>query len=232
MWAILPLKQFADAKQRLSLALTPAERRLLCEAMVEDVLSQLIQVDNLDGVLIVSEDPVAKKLAHKYRALIRPEPPHNKAGLNGAVSSAVSYLVERNVNDVMVLHGDLPLVRSRDLTRLVQIHQSTPNARRVTLVADREKQGSNCLLCTPPNVIPFAYGPGSYKQHLVLAEERAAKVMTMEWDSLALDIDYPMDLQEAAQIMVRHTEYQNRYTYKILLESGRLGPLPSMSAAL
>lgn len=170
MWAILPLKLFDNAKQRLSVALTPVQRRQLFEAMVEDVLGELASVKSLDGVLIISADPAARPLARKYDAELMVESKDNSMGLNGAIDNAVSYLLERHAAGVMVLHGDLPLIKSQDIDRLVQIHQDRSAAQRVTIVSDRAKQGTNCILCTPPDIIPFAYGPGSYTKHLEEAQ--------------------------------------------------------------
>ena len=42
--AVLPIKDVGQAKQRLAAFLGAAERRLLCEAMAEDVLETLSQV--------------------------------------------------------------------------------------------------------------------------------------------------------------------------------------------
>ena len=38
IWAVVPVKEFADAKRRLSPLLTPEQCRALTAAMVEDVL--------------------------------------------------------------------------------------------------------------------------------------------------------------------------------------------------
>ncbi|HCD27329.1 MAG TPA: 2-phospho-L-lactate guanylyltransferase, partial [Gammaproteobacteria bacterium] len=41
MWAIVPIKTFERAKQRLADVLSPAERRALMLAMARDVLTSL-----------------------------------------------------------------------------------------------------------------------------------------------------------------------------------------------
>ena len=41
IWAVVPVKEFANAKQRLAGALTPDQRRGLCAAMLEDVLNRI-----------------------------------------------------------------------------------------------------------------------------------------------------------------------------------------------
>ena len=54
MWAIVPIKTFERAKQRLANVLNEEERRSLMLAMARDVLTCLSKAKNLDGILIVS----------------------------------------------------------------------------------------------------------------------------------------------------------------------------------
>ena len=58
--AILPVKTFGAAKQRLVPALPPRGRRSLAEAMVADVLAALARVAGLDAVAVVTADPRAR----------------------------------------------------------------------------------------------------------------------------------------------------------------------------
>jgi 2-phospho-L-lactate guanylyltransferase len=48
MWALLPLKRFSAAKQRLAGVLSPAERRSLVLAMASDVLDTLSRLTRHD----------------------------------------------------------------------------------------------------------------------------------------------------------------------------------------
>ena len=66
IWAVLPLKDFGEAKQRLAGRLTPAERRAFFQAMVEDVLTVLTRCSSLSGVAVLSDDPTARLLASHY----------------------------------------------------------------------------------------------------------------------------------------------------------------------
>ena len=52
MWALLPLKRFSSAKQRLAGVLTPTERRALVLAMASDVLATLAAVSALALALV------------------------------------------------------------------------------------------------------------------------------------------------------------------------------------
>ena len=57
--AVLPVKRFTAAKQRLAEGLEPWARQVLAEAMVRDVLTALGRVRGLGGVLVVTNEPRA-----------------------------------------------------------------------------------------------------------------------------------------------------------------------------
>ena len=57
IWAVVPVKEFEGAKQRLSSALSPDERRTLATTMLEDVLDAVSAVRELAGVLVVTRRP-------------------------------------------------------------------------------------------------------------------------------------------------------------------------------
>src|SRR5215211_7933780 len=54
--AVLPVKSFGSAKQRLGGAVGADERRALARAMVGDVLEALSRVEGLSGVLVVTAE--------------------------------------------------------------------------------------------------------------------------------------------------------------------------------
>ena len=194
MWAILPLKDFVSAKQRLSGVLTAHERRELFQAMVEDVLTVLSQTAGVSDILIVSDDPVAAVLAQKYGAQVMAEERINSRGLNGAVDSAARVLERRGVSDVMIIHGDLPLLTTAEIKILLRQHETSPLKQKFTIVPDRERLGSNCMLCSPPLLIPFQYGYNSFEKHCEAANQKLVQAQVLELPGLGLDVDYPEDL--------------------------------------
>ena len=58
IWAAVPVKEFAGAKQRLAPLLTPAAAQALAAAMLEDVLAALAGAP-LAGIMVNTVDPVA-----------------------------------------------------------------------------------------------------------------------------------------------------------------------------
>ncbi len=77
MWAIVPIKTFESAKQRLASVLSPDERRSLMLAMARDVLTALARCQRLTGILIVSRTHEADALAHWASTIgLRAKPLH------------------------------------------------------------------------------------------------------------------------------------------------------------
>ena len=56
VWAVVPVKNPSDAKQRLGDALAAPERESLFRAMAADVFDALHGAARLDGVLVVTRD--------------------------------------------------------------------------------------------------------------------------------------------------------------------------------
>src|SRR5947208_1303719 len=68
--AVLPVKRFDRAKQRLSSGLAGTSREVLAEAMLRDVLGALTRVRSLYAIVVVTGEPRAAALARAREALI------------------------------------------------------------------------------------------------------------------------------------------------------------------
>ncbi len=191
MWGVLPVKNFENAKTRLAPALTPEERRTLFPLMVEDVLAAMAASD-LDGVLVLTNEPAAGALAKQYGARVEGEPENQ--GQSEAVMRAMQILEGEGVQSALQLPGDIPGVSPAEINRLAAEH-SARGARAMTIVQGHDGKGSNALAVSPPTLMPFHFGHDSFGPHL--AEARAAGVEPVILDGLpgiALDIDTGEDL--------------------------------------
>ena len=194
VWALLPLKDLVQAKSRLAGILAPHERRALAQAMVEDVLSALVSHTATGGVLLVSDDPAAALLAHRYDIELVQEKSLACSGLNGAIAAATDYLSNRDITDIMVLHGDIPLLQTADLAAL---HESYSQASSdVTIGPDLQRDGTNVMMFATAQTPVFHYGPGSFTVHRQAALERGLEVTVVERPGIGLDVDRPADLLE------------------------------------
>lgn len=195
MWTVLPAKNFANAKQRLGGLLSPQERRDLFRAMLEDVLEVLSTHPLIEGVVLVSDDPTARMLAQQYQVEFLDESTLGARGLNEVIQATVGELAKRDIHEVMVIHGDLPLISAAELTRLITIHR-TATVPALTIAPDRHSDGSNCVLCTPATAIAFSYGQSSLRKHVEQAARIGAKAQLVSLPGAGFDVDWPDDVLE------------------------------------
>jgi 2-phospho-L-lactate guanylyltransferase len=187
--AILPIKSFKDAKQRLGTGLEPGSRRLLAEAMFADVLVALRRARSIDGVLVVSADHRAQQIAGAYGAALLDEDDrgHNDAATRG-IGRALAEAVER----VLLVPGDCPALDPGEVDRLLERRLDAPS---VFIVPDRHGTGTNALVLTPPDAMTPSFGPGSRERHEADARSAGARYEVVAVPTLELDVDTPEDLE-------------------------------------
>lgn len=190
VWAVLPLKGLKGAKNRLSNILEPEERAALVTAMAQDVLSALTSATSLAGVLVVSDADDIKELVEEYSVELIPE--GDAKGLNGAISHAATILANRGIDAMMVIHGDIPLIKPQDIDAIID---ASPPAPSITIAPCSQQDGTNVMVCSPPDVIPFQYGKQSFSKHMKAAADVGLEAIQISNDRLALDIDTGEDLQ-------------------------------------
>ncbi len=190
VWAIVPVKPLRRGKSRLAPALTVNERTMLNRRLLIHTLEVLGQVEAIEQVLVVSRDTGALALARQYGARTLQE--RGDSQLNLALRHATSFLQAYRVGAVMVLPADLPLLEPADIQALVAALEAPPA---VVLAPDRHHEGTNALLMTPPGVIRYRYGPGSFARHREEAEAAGVRLRIVERPGLAWDLDWPEDLQ-------------------------------------
>src|SRR5215208_4212244 len=170
--AILPVKSFAAAKQRLADALGAGSRHALAQAMFRDVLGTLRHVPGLDGIVVVTSDRDAESAARGYRVVVLPDA--EQAGQSRAALIGIRHALAEGCDRVLLVPGDTPLVEPGELTRLLGDDRETaaegPAARagtpEVLIVPDRHGTGTNALVLSPPDAIEPSFGPGSFARHM------------------------------------------------------------------
>jgi 2-phospho-L-lactate guanylyltransferase len=175
---LVPIKAFDEAKGRLGLALTGAERADLARAMAGRVLDASLPLP----VAVVCDDNDVAEWARARGALVIWEP---RRGLNGAVESGVDHLRDAGVEHVTVSHADLPMASG-----LIDVG----NAPGITLVPDRFRNGTNVIALPADAGFRFSYGPGSFARHLAEAERLGLPLRVLDLPDLAWDIDEPGDV--------------------------------------
>jgi 2-phospho-L-lactate guanylyltransferase len=221
--AVLPVKRFGAAKQRLEDDLTDGTRRALAEAMVTDVLIALRRSHEVDEVLVVSGETMAVALAAGYDAAAVVDDPDD-AGHSAAALLGVEAALERGATRVVLVPGDCPALDPAELDRLLASAPpaAEPGAPDVVVVPDRHGDGTNALVLTPPDAIRPAFGPGSRERHERLAAEAGASVRAADVVTLGLDVDTADDLA-ALSAALQDVRGGASHTRGLLARFGRVG---------
>jgi 2-phospho-L-lactate/phosphoenolpyruvate guanylyltransferase len=185
----MPVKTLHRAKQRLAGVLAAKERVELARAMAEDVLSALAESPNLAGMLLVTGDPEARRLAARYgaRVLLQDE----ERGHTAASSLGARTLAQEGVACMVQVPADIPLVTPEDIAALLAAHGGAPA---ITLAPARDERGTNAVACSPADVMPLRFGGASFAAHCRRARAHGIEPQIVRRPGLALDIDTPHDL--------------------------------------
>jgi 2-phospho-L-lactate/phosphoenolpyruvate guanylyltransferase len=186
--AVLPVKRFDAAKQRLATGIDDQRRRQLVAAMVADVLEAIGAARTIDRTIVVSGDPIAQELAAEAGAEVVPDPAD--AGHVEAAQAGIARAESEGARCVVLLPGDCPLLDPRELDRLLT---GVPE-RYVAVVPDRHGPGTNALVLSPPDAIVPSFGEGSCARHVAAAREAGIPFGVEELGSLGLDLDTPADI--------------------------------------
>ena len=190
---LIPVKGFRNAKQRLSPLLDQASRELLAETMFRDVLRQVRLARGLAGTFVVTgDDKVAAMAAAAGAEVIREA---QEKGETEAVDFARRELASARCEAVLIIPGDMPLVRATDIERILSQVPSDANAPFALLVPSHDRLGTNALLLAPPDLIQLRFGYDSFNFHVSQVAAREMPVRCVEDEHIALDIDEPKDLE-------------------------------------
>jgi 2-phospho-L-lactate guanylyltransferase len=205
--AVLPVKRFDRAKQRLGDAVGAGERRELSAAMVEDVLAALGRVAGLDDLIVVTAEDRVAALAAAAGAHVVAD--RHEAGQSAAAEMGVEAALRRGAERALLVPGDCPALDPGELTALLARYGrgAAPEGNhsggaasgpvfgaQVVIVSDRHGEGTNALLLSPPGAVAPAFGPGSLARHAARARAAGATVRVAQAPSLELDVDTPGDL--------------------------------------
>jgi 2-phospho-L-lactate/phosphoenolpyruvate guanylyltransferase len=193
--AIIPVKRFDEAKQRLTAGYEPEQRRALVAAMVEDVLEAVGKARTITRTIVVTGDPIAQELAAEAGAEVIPDP--GDAGHVQAVLAGIARAEVEGEDTVVLLPGDCPLLDPQELDRLLTGVPETY----VTIVPDRHGTGTNALVLRPPSAIVPAFGEGSCARHVELARDAGIPYGVEELASLGLDLDTPADVIALTRVL-------------------------------
>jgi 2-phospho-L-lactate guanylyltransferase len=208
---LVPVKNLADAKQRLSAMLDQPARTELAQAMLFDVLETLATWARRPEVGIVTNDPFALQLARQFHFSVILD--NNNRGETDAIETATRYCVSHGVDSTLVIPGDIPLIQSWELEKIVE---AAPTEGSV-LVPAADGRGTNAIWRRPAALFSARFGNDSFKPHHAAAQATGKPCVVISLPGIALDVDNPSDLtvlaaapgETRAQRLIRQWELED-----------------------
>jgi 2-phospho-L-lactate guanylyltransferase len=203
IWAVIPVKETAAAKERLADAVPRHLRPGLALAMLEDVLAAVAKTlhkgsRGLAGIAVVTLDPDARALAQRYGARILTD--DARGGHTAAVAAAARTLEQEGRGGMLQMPGDIPLVSADEISLLLAMRRASPS---FTIAPSHDDFGSNAVLVFPPTAVPLTFGDDSFYPHLRAAQACGIKPLIVRQHGIGLDIDRPADIAAFALLRSR-----------------------------
>ena len=187
LYAVVPVKDLRDTKSRLTPVLDPGARAGLTLYMMGRVVGA-IRDAGVEDVCVVSPDRMVLEEAKRRGAIPLLQ---ESRGLNPALEEGRRRAMGLSASKLLVLPADLPLLDAEDVLAVLREAGGEPS---VVIAPDGARSGTNALLIQPPDVLPFAFGTGSFEAHVGAARRRGLDVRVCERSHLAFDLDTAGDL--------------------------------------
>jgi 2-phospho-L-lactate guanylyltransferase len=203
--AVLPVKSFARAKQRLGESVADSLRLELARAMVADVLLALSETEAIERTIVVTREESVALAARELGALVVKDAA--ESGQSAAALLGIERALAEGMERVLCVPGDCPALDPLELGELLDGARESPDrdgGAVVVIVPDRHGTGTNGLLLAPPRAIAPSFGPGSCERHQALAREAGAACSLARPQSLLLDIDTGADLAALRERLAGH----------------------------
>jgi len=189
---LIPVKNLAQAKQRLAEVLDQPARTELAHAMLQDVLEALAEWPKRPQLALVTSDPFALDLAQRLTLEVIPDNANRSE--TDAIEMATAVCLSRGAEFTLVIPGDIPLIGAEEIGSILR---SAP-AEGSVLVPSSEGRGTNAAFRRPANLFPLRFGNDSFKPHLSAARTTGKPCVVLSLPGIALDVDTPTDLQQLA----------------------------------
>jgi 2-phospho-L-lactate/phosphoenolpyruvate guanylyltransferase len=197
--AVVPVKSFQMSKSRLAPFLSDIQRQAMSQLMLNYTLSVLSKLEFLTQIIVVSCDEFVRRLAEIFGAHYL----YNlETGVNSAVTAADRLCFENGIMSSIIIPADLCFLSVEEI-RLIY-YESTKFSKVVAVCPSKRRDGTNFLLRKPLSIFKTSYDNNSYYNHLSLANNSGAHVITIDSENLERDIDIFQDVIDAIETRPTH----------------------------
>ena len=190
---VIPARGLAAGKTRLTAALSAEARASLTERMLRRVVRVALAAEVATAVVVISPDQATLDLTARIDARVIPlRQEVTTPGLNPALWQAREWAKRQGASAMLILFGDLPLLKEEDVRALAWADAP------IALAADRHGRGTNAALIPLSYVdthdgFAFQFGAWSLSAHLAEAERLGLEAVTVISPGTAFDLDTPED---------------------------------------
>jgi 2-phospho-L-lactate/phosphoenolpyruvate guanylyltransferase len=185
---VIPVKGFGAAKSRLGGALSPDRRAVLARRLCERTLRFFRQRLPEHDLLVVTSSVSIATLARHHGAQVLHEPAAE--GLSMAARRAAAWSRRRGYLAQLLVPADIAQLDEGEIRQLLSAHHAGPGV----VICPASDGGTNALLTSPPDAIPFHFGKRSSEAHREAALCLGLPCQVMELAKLRFDLDTPDDL--------------------------------------
>lgn len=191
---MIPVKPLALAKSRLADTAADGLRPGLALAFAQDTVAAALACGAVQDVAVVTDDALAGRELAALGARIVPDEPGG--GLNAALEHAAGVVRStRPRTPVAALNADLPALRPRELSRVLNAATEFPRA----FLADAAQIGTTLLTAAADRELLPAFGADSRARH---GASGAVELLLDSVDSVRQDVDTGDDLRTALALGV------------------------------
>ena len=190
IFAILPVKNPRNAKQRLAGFMDREQREMLARLLYRQTLAALCQAKGIDRVVVATSDFEVAEHARGCGVMVFEE----NEQVSHSVSADAACLRARalGASTAMLVPIDVPTVTPGDFTQLA----ASAERAGLIIVPSSDGTGTNALVRTPPDCIESRFGPGSFRAHCDQAISKGVNLDVLRLPGLMFDIDTPEDVAE------------------------------------
>jgi 2-phospho-L-lactate/phosphoenolpyruvate guanylyltransferase len=189
---LVPVKNLANAKQRLAPVADQTARTELAQAMLLDVLGTLATWGNPVEVTLVTSDPFALQLAQQFHFAVISDDANRSE--TDAIELATHVCESRGVHSTLVIPADIPLIQAWEIEEILEAAPAEGSV----LVPAADGRGTNAAWRSPAGLFPLRFGNDSFKPHLAAAHATQKPCVVLSLLGIALDVDGPSDLAQLA----------------------------------
>ena len=188
---IIPMKEPALSKTRLSLALDPEERSKIAIKLFRNTISNLLKSSLDIDIIVVTGSLLVREICMEYSIQFITE--RVNSDLNKILEDSCLWALEKNYKQTIIIPSDLASPNFSLLANYT-LKDNDPNQNKLTIFPSYDG-GTNCLITSLPILYPLQYGKGSALKHIAIAKDYGYHTELVDTEAFRLDIDTIEDLQ-------------------------------------